>query len=295
VYYLGTDGHLHELWWSGTTWSHNDLTATARNNPVDPLPDSALAGFGLNGNSPRVYYQGTDNHVHELWWSGTFWSHNDLTATAQNNPVPAATGSALTAFAIGSNSPRVYYQGTDSHVHELWYDGTAWHNNDLTATAQNNPTPTATDSALSSFALGGTSPRVYYQSSDGHVHELWWSGSAWSHNDLTIIAHNNPVLAAAGSAISSFSLTGNFPRVYYQGGDNHIHELWYGGSGWSHNDLTATAQNNPAPAATDSAVSSFALEGNSPRVYYQGSDNHIHELCWTGTFWTHNDLSAISH
>ena len=36
VDYVGTDGHIHELWWSTAGWHHNDLTASTGGAPCRP-------------------------------------------------------------------------------------------------------------------------------------------------------------------------------------------------------------------------------------------------------------------
>ena len=46
------------------------------------------------------------------------------------------------------------------------------------------------------------------------------------------------------------------------------------------------------PAASGSALTSFALNGNSTRVYYLDKDGWIYELGWTGSGWEHTSLAA---
>ena len=39
VYYIGMDGHVHELGsWDGQSWWQNDLNAVATGNPVNAVP-----------------------------------------------------------------------------------------------------------------------------------------------------------------------------------------------------------------------------------------------------------------
>jgi hypothetical protein len=62
-------------------------------------------------------YRGTDNHIHELYWNGT-WNTNDL--TADTNAV-AAAGDPNGYMFNAQGTQHVVYRGTDNHIHELWW------------------------------------------------------------------------------------------------------------------------------------------------------------------------------
>ena len=67
VVYLGTDGHIHELWRiSGGAWNHNDLIARLG----APLPATDPIGyiFDYFGGTQNVAYTSSDHHVIELSW-----------------------------------------------------------------------------------------------------------------------------------------------------------------------------------------------------------------------------------
>ena len=66
VDYLGSDNHIHELWWDNHGWHHNDLTTTTGAPPAAGAP----AGYVFDSQGTQhVDYRGSDNHIHELWWS----------------------------------------------------------------------------------------------------------------------------------------------------------------------------------------------------------------------------------
>ena len=74
-----------------------------------------------------------------------------------------------------SGGSRVYVvRGPGNHVHEIAWVGTDWNTTDLTATARdsngNTPPPAIAGSALTSHDSDGS--RMYFISSDNHVHEL---------------------------------------------------------------------------------------------------------------------------
>jgi hypothetical protein len=133
IVYLGNDNHVHELVYSNG-WVHNDLTHAAGG-------PSMATGGGLHGyqtpynSQQHVNYVGIDDHVHELYYNGS-WHDNDLTAIASGSP-PLAARTALTGYVtMNPNQPQqhVNFVGVDGHVHELWYDS-QWHQNDLTKIA----------------------------------------------------------------------------------------------------------------------------------------------------------------
>ena len=68
VFYRGTDGHLHEIWWvpGGGIPAHIDLTLYA----LAPLAADKPAAFNVAGpNSQHVVYRGADGSIHEIRWS----------------------------------------------------------------------------------------------------------------------------------------------------------------------------------------------------------------------------------
>lgn len=268
VNYIGTDGHIHELWYANT-WTHNDLTK-ATGAPL-AAPGSPLDGYA-SPNQQHVNYIGIDGHIHELWY-GTQWAHNDLTAAAGGAP-PAVLDSTLDGYVTASpNQQHVNYIGTDGHVHELWY-GTQWSHNDLTVAA--GAPLAALDSTLDGYVT--TSPNqqhVNYIGTDNHVHELWYE-TEWSHNDLTAAAGAPD--AASGSPLDGYT-SPKQQHVNFIGVDRHVHELWYE-TEWSHNDLTAAT----GAGVVDFAGRKSSLDGyettysNQQHVNYVGTNNHVLEL-----------------
>ena len=79
VFFIGTDNHVRELFIAGAGWADNDLTTLA--GAVPPTPTSALTGYRLSNDTKHVFFIGTDDHVHEFFFTAvTGWVDNDLTA-----------------------------------------------------------------------------------------------------------------------------------------------------------------------------------------------------------------------
>ncbi len=290
LYFIGTDNHVYELYFTaGTDWVFNDLTSLAR--AKQPTPTSALAGHGFGNDSKHVFFIAIDNHVHELFIAGDGrWADNDLTTLAGVGAKPPTPTSALTSHLLGDNSQHVFFIGTDNHVHELFIDGGTWADNDLTALAGAVP-PTPT-SALTSHRLGDDSQHVFFIGTDNHVHELFIAGAGWHDNNLT-------TLAGAVPPTPTTHLTGyrllidNSQHVFFIGTDNHVHELDIAGAGWHDHDLTTLA--GAVPPTPGSALTGYPLGDNSKHVFFIGTDNHVHELYFTGgAGWVDNDLTALT-
>jgi hypothetical protein len=202
VFYEGTNGHVYELYCScnsGGAWHWDDPTSLA-GAPV-ATSGSALTSF-IDSTVMHVFYLGTDNHVHELYWTGgTAWHKDDPTSLA-GAPV-ATSGSALTSFVDGSGIMHVlYFSG--QNVHELYWNG-SWHTDDPTslAGAPLNVAGSALTSFVNTTGSGDTGMHVMYLGTNEHVYALHSSSTpAWGYFDAT--AASGGVPAASGSALTSF-------------------------------------------------------------------------------------------
>ena len=292
VYYLGADGHAHELAWDQASgWRPTDLvTATAGGAPR-AAARSALAAYTL-GSTLHVFYQGGNGHVHELGWDpASGWRSADLMTATAGDAADAAMGSALAAYTIGITQ-HVHYLGADGHVHELWSDPVSgWRSADLMPPAAGAAPRAAAGSPLIGYTLGNRR-HVFYLGADGHVHELWSDpASGWRPTDLMMAVAGDAAVAAAGSALMGFTLGGS-QHVFYLGADRRVHELWWDpASGWHPSDLM-TAAGGPPNAAAGSPLVGYT-RGSFQHVFYLGADNHIHELRWTAVSgWHPSDLMA---
>lgn len=176
VFYKGQDSHIHELWWDAPGNEHLDLTALTGAPPASGDPSGYV--FRPQG-TQHVDYRGVDGHVHELWWRyRDGWHHNDLTDATGAPPADQAMKPVGYGFDPSALQPvatqHVDYVGTDGHVHELWWDPSGWHHNDLTlATAA----PAAISDTAAYVFTEQSSQHVFFTSDDHHVIELVWTPS----------------------------------------------------------------------------------------------------------------------
>ena len=191
------------------------------------------------------------------------WNLNDLTAAAG---APFAVGDPAGYTWDVDSTEHVVFRGSDSHIHELWFNG-QWNHNDLTAAAA---APLAVgDPAGYTWDVDKTQ-HVVFRGHDSHIHELWFNGQ-WNHNDLT--AAVGAPLAIGDPAGYTWSVDST-QHVVFQGSNCHVQELWFNGQ-WNLNDLTVAAS---APD-TEGAPTGYTWSVDSTEhVVFRGSDSHIYEL-----------------
>jgi hypothetical protein len=178
-------------------WRHNDPSAAANAPAAAGPPDGYM--FDAQG-TQHVVYQGSDSHIHELWWEPqNGWHHNDLSAAAN---APAAAGPPDGYMFDAQGTQHVVYQGSDSHIHELWWEPqNGWHHNDLSA-AVNAPAAAGPPDGYMFDAQG--TQHVVYQGSDSHIHELWWPAMVYVRREAWALEAANtfdPITLAFAKAI----------------------------------------------------------------------------------------------
>ncbi len=222
------------------------------------------------------------------------WSQHDLTTIAG---APLAFGNPV-CYVFAQYTQHIIYvgftagQGPNGRIYELYWDGNAWHYNDLTAAAG---APLASFDQMKAYVYTAEgSQHVVYLGLDNqglldnHVHELYWNGD-WHHNDLTL---------AAGAPLALTTPTGyefrQLEHVVYAGNDGHIYELWHDSNGWHYNDLTGAR----AVAIGPLTAHVFAALGTQHVVYLGGQFGkdglHVDELHWDNEGWHSSDLTIAA-
>src|SRR5262249_3910842 len=132
VYYIGSDQHVHLLYWNGDPWHTIDLTAItggANASALSPMVVTYNNGF---------FYLGTDGNIWQLWTTGSTsnpsaWRAPNISAIAG---APATIPGTMMLGYVDpiTNGQAVFYIGSDQHIHLLWWTSDPWHTFDLTAT-----------------------------------------------------------------------------------------------------------------------------------------------------------------
>jgi hypothetical protein len=295
VNYIGTDGHVHELYIAqGGHWIDNDLIVLSKSG-ITPRSGSPLVGYVDADHGQHVNFIGTDGHVHELFIaSGSHWINNDLTMLSQNDMTPRVN-SPLDGYVDDDNGQHVNFIGTDGHVHELHIvPHGQWINKDLTELSGNGITPSRV-SSLCGYMAQDNGQHVNFIGTDGHVHELYiHPGAQWVNNDLTHLAPNS-IPPAPNSALCGYWAANGTQHVNFTGTDGHVHDLSIAPHGqWADSDLTHLAKTNTTPAL-NGALHSYAQPNGDLHVNFIGVNVvHLNELLLVpGGQWVDNDLNNI--
>ena len=289
VFYLGADGHIHELWRDSGGWQDNDLTVAIGSHllEVGPFPSQiTFAGYSFEAQSTQhVFFcvqggQALNNHIIELRWADQAWSVIDATAQASG---PSA-GGRLTGHAFpAQGTVHVFYSvNDDSAVHELWLDGGGWHDHAINSTSGLTPQVSYIDAAEGTqhvLCSGGATDSLF---------ELWWDSDGWHTQNLS--SETGAPLPVSAPAGYMFDGQGTQHAAYYQNpassGDGHIYQLWRDSGGWRYDDLTAATGAPLANGAVFVSPQGYVFAGQGTQhVIYLAENNHLIELYWAPIFF----------
>jgi hypothetical protein len=214
VFWQGPSGHLMEAWYTGV-W----------NGPLD-ITNTYLGGHGILGSAPSVtttkdgtqlvFWRGTDGHLNEAWFSGTWHGPVDFTSLGSLASAPSSTVTA------DGSTQLVFFQGTDGRLTEDWFTG-VW----------NGPARFGAISSPPSVAVtpDGSTQLVFYKSAAGHLLETWYTGRWNGPVDFTTTAFGGTGLLTS-SPSATVTVDGSTQIVFWQGSGNTLWEGWYAAGAW---------------------------------------------------------------
>ena len=243
----------------------------------------ATAAFGIVLALAAIPAYG--QQIHQLLYNNSYWSDQNL------NEAPSPVSS-LAAFPTTPNDQtHVYFlvpqPDSGFHVHQLFYNGVNWADEDLTVSSGG---PEAFDSSVTGFSVGNYQ-YVYYLSRDLSVHQLLYNNSSWVDSNLTVLGQS-PAAADPSVPVVAFT-TSPALHVYYQdyqrGGFEDIHQLYStDGVSWKDQDLTTLTGAPPSLKLW----SGFNI-GNLQYVFYRDNiDDDLHELHYNNSNWSDIDIST---
>ena len=174
VIYRGTDNQVYsllELELNGpvdySKWFSESVHAPkARGNPA--------GYYTAHDDVHQVVYRGIDDHLYELYWTGT-GGVNPWNLTAIAGAPPADSDPAV-YYSAGTNTKHVIYRSADGHLNDLsWVPGVTGPTHvDLTLFALAPPAV----GPLAAFTIDGpNSQHVIYRGTDNQIHEITWTTS----------------------------------------------------------------------------------------------------------------------
>ena len=127
--YIGTNGHIYNLYWVAGSYHVDDASAAAG----APLAASgALTSFTLPSGEQHWGYIGTNGDVYNLYWSAGTYHVADASAAAA---APQAIKGALSSFALPSGEQHWSFTGTNGDVYDLYWNSGSYHVVDVSAAA----------------------------------------------------------------------------------------------------------------------------------------------------------------
>ena len=277
-------GHLHHLWYNNSNWQDQDLIALT--GGANSYGAGVAAFYTAPNQELHVYYADTNGYIHQLYYKGSTWSDQNLTALTG---APLALVGGISGFAIG-NLQYVFYVSVDQHVHQLNYNNINWTDSDLTSLGNGvlaNPVirafPTKPNNQL----------HVYYQDSNAtNMHQLYFNGSAWSDSDLTSATG---AYCPGGQWWAGFA-TGNLQHIFCAGygalsGNLDLLHIYYNNYTWVYEDITFRAGGSELPMWSDSGISGF-VAGGKGEIYGVTNDSHVHQFTFSKGQWISFDLTT---
>jgi hypothetical protein len=286
VYYLtgGGSGHVHQLFFNGSTWGDEDLTVLSGG----PTAVGAVTGFSV-GNFQYVYYfnESGATHLHQLLYNNVSWVDSDLTVLSKSR-VSVNNTTGLVAFTT-SPALHVYYKqlGGIGDIHQIYStDGKTWQDQDLTAlTGGKQPT-----FLWSGFTVGNLQ-YVYFQGDNYDLHQLFYNNSTWSDTDLTVASKTPAPLI---SPVAALVVPGTKKmRIFFRGTDTgHIWQLSStGGVKWTGVDLTKRVKGPGTDPS--SSILAYATTPNKELHVFYTYGSHVYQLFQpTASTWTNEDLTV---
>ncbi len=252
VFWRGSDGHLEEKWYSGTTWS---ATKTLKFGGLSSQPSVAVHVKG----EQDVFWRGRSGHLEEAWYNGEW-----------NGPINfggVTLASPPTAGADGSGREYVFWKGTDGGLWEEWFGNGRW-------------TP---QFEIHNAGLIGSAPAVAVHS-DGEQ-DVFWRGTTGNLMEITAPRANGGwgtphdlgggVLGSVPSA--SADAAGN-DYVVWQGTDHH---LWAKSSLSGHWNPTT-----PLNGGVLGSPPSIAVQADGEQdVFWKGLDDQLWETSYRNGAW----------
>ncbi len=288
VYYVDNNAqHLHQLSHKGGIWADEDLTSYTGGPTASPY---GVSGFAVD-NLQYVFYIGTDNHVHETYYNNYDWTDQDLTNLSGG---PAAGFGPVLAFDTKPNlEAHVYYQDQNLDLHQIYFNGSAWSDSDLTASTG----AVCYSSWLAGFAVNNTQhvfcPGFGQYTGNLDMLHIHYNNYTWVYEDVTFKAGGSETPMNLGSGVAAFKVPkANQFEVYSVTDDTHFNRYYHvvKPAQWIDRDLTSSIG-----APTDGqfgGIVAFATTPNNQYHIYYAPSTEVYQVYFNGTAWAIDDLTG---
>ncbi|MDQ6847585.1 MAG: CHAP domain-containing protein [Candidatus Dormibacteraeota bacterium] len=278
TFWRGANGHLLEAWYTGR-WN-GPIDLTSRWPASAALASAPSVAVTPDGGTQLVFWQGTDGHFWEAWYTGSWNGPVDWTARWGTGLL----GSAPSVWVSPDGRQQtVFWRGADGHLDEAWFAG-SWNGPvDWTSRWGSGVLASAPSAVVTP---DGAEQLVFWQDGAGHLKEAWYAGSWNGPSDWSTAWSASALLGSSPSVV--VTSTGN-QLIFWQGTNGHLWETWWGGARSAPIDWAAasnvSAQLGSAPSA--------ALAGSEQLAFWRSPNGHLTESWWGGAWPTPTDVSGI--
>lgn len=129
-------------------------------------------------------------------------------------------------------------------------------------------------------------PYTYVKGSDGHVWERWWNGETWKWSD-----RSNPPNVKVASGLGALTVTprpgesGELPRVFVRGEDNHVWGLDWTGIEWEWNDHGVFPGGGNFTGLGVVNVRDAPNTADRPYIFVKDNSGKVWINYWNGKAW----------
>jgi hypothetical protein len=215
-------------------------------------PSAVVDGAGV----VRIYYQGSDWHLHETWYSKGWHDR-----TAQSTVSTMASGTSPAAIII-NGLPTVYYVSDDWMLHQSYLDNSS----------------TWRDSAL--WSVGPVSPaavvdktgivHVFFENANGGLAKASLDTTTGSWQFLNFLYADSSVVKPKSDLSAIMENSTNQVSVFYKGTDGNLNQTWGWNGVWKNLSLGYPMNGNPSAVVSNTGIVSIFHQGG-------GSDNSLHQ------------------
>ncbi|WP_338523793.1 hypothetical protein NUH87_29455 [Pseudomonas batumici] len=231
IYCVGEDNKIYEFSQkpSSELFSFSSCCITDAANAPLADPSREMVAFYLSNNRSRVYYYGkVDGHIHELAWTGSGWTHGDLTP---NTVLAPDNLSPLFGFVDSQNNPNLFYISSGGNVMQLHYNG-SWQDQPITNNS-GAPLLAKLGSPLTGVCTEAGTLYVYFIDSAENIWECVCTNNAWVQSNLTenlnatLRSLKLSTLLTLPSTKLLALLSGSDLRIFLQAADASIEEITF--------------------------------------------------------------------
>ena len=224
------------------------------------------------GAGNQVFYRGTDNKMHTIYWSNDSWNHDWV------NGWDASSNENINGDVLTDEGNQLFYRGSDGKMHVYYWSNNDWHHDWIGG--WNAPTNQNVHSTAGSIALGDG--QVFYRGTDNKMHVYYWSNGIWHHDWI------NGSNAPSNENINGDVVVIEGNQIVYRGTDGKMHVYYWSNNDWHHSWLGGWN----APSYENISSLPGSIESGGDQVFYRGTDNKMHVYYWSNGSWHHDWING---